>query len=259
MEVVYRKVLDVDLVFQHEQGAPFPDRLFRMHAAGDENVADGDPAEISALGCGVILGEFERVRIVGAEHIGDGYIAHARHRGQQADRAKAVCREDAVHRHGFDGAGCHVVGVERQQVVVGRALQVADHAELAGPVQVYAVHVDAVRPGALVVEPDVLDGEVGQAAALNAVRHGIAHRHVPDFQPPDAVKLDGAAQERVEMVPRLEPFGAVTVVPVFFVGVFRIRCEFGMKRVCALVHVIHVPDSADQADVVGIRLGRVVD
>ncbi|TSA05791.1 MAG: hypothetical protein D4R77_07435 [Planctomycetaceae bacterium] len=187
-----------------------------LDAAGavEGEVFEDDVFECSNAGAGVVVAtDFEIGLVVELEvaNVGDvterdvvngaverGAVAEVLHAGEQADGVGAVfifgCAGDVIDGEVMDRAKCHIVlspvpRGERNGVVVGIAVYIADD-----PVARGAVHMHTIT--SVAVERQALDGEVANVAEMDRKGATLSYGDVAHGRTADVVQQDDTVRAR---------------------------------------------------------------
>ena len=101
----------------------------------------------------------------------------------------AFLGENTVDRDIGDGAERALVRVERDEIVVASALQIADRAEMAVAVKMQAVHIDRKGISEIIVEGDILHCEIGNLPEGGAEIRGVLDRQRGHFKSDDLIEI----------------------------------------------------------------------
>ena len=217
----YRFLLNVDegemVVLVHAHVRFLNRQALRLRGV---DVAKGDGIEAARGRSGVVLRKADAVLVICAEYIGYGDVSDLVVHRQKANGAVTVLCENAVNLNVGDVATRALVRVERNKVVIARALKVANDTVMAISVEVDAVHIRGDRIAEIEVKNDVFDGKVRTRVNHYGIIGRILDGHIGYFEALDIVEKHHMTKVAV---------------------LFKFPCING---IWALVQIVEIPDTA---------------
>ena len=198
------------------------------------NICQRDGVEAARSLSGIKLRKADTVLIIASENVGDGDVSDLVIHRQKAHGAVAVFREKPVDLNVGNIAARALVRVQRNQIVVARALEVSEHAVVAVSVKVDTVHIRGDRISEIEIKNDVFDREVRARVDHNGVIGRILDRQIGDAEALHVIEKHRVTKIAVLLkLPRVD-------------------------RVLPLIHIIEIPDSALDLEIVTgmLRIGR---
>ena len=175
----------------------------------------------------IIVGQPDAILVIRAVYVGDMDVFDRFLRCQKTDGAVTVLSENTVDLDIGDIAERALVRVERDEIVVAGALQIADHAEMTVSVKMQAVHIDRRRISEIIIEGDIFHREIRNLTEGRSEIRGVFDGQRGHFEADDFIEI-------------------YTVAPELGNGVI-----LGLNRVGILLHIVAIPNTSRDFNIAG--------